>query len=92
MKWTLARKLQVCHLISWNLSFYIWANRYKLSEPFKCFLFIFVFSRAAPAVYRSSQARGLLGAVAASLHHSHSKAGSETHLQPIPQLTAMPDP
>ena len=27
-----------------------------------------------------------------SLHHSHSNAGSELHLRPTPQLTAMPDP
>ena len=30
--------------------------------------------------------------VATDLHHSHSSAGSELHLQPIPQLTATPDP
>ena len=42
--------------------------------------------------YGGSQARGPIGATAASLHHSHSNAGSEAHLQPIPQLTAMPDP
>ena len=29
---------------------------------------------------------------AASLHHSHSNAGSEPHLQPTPQLMAVPDP
>ena len=28
----------------------------------------------------------------AYLPHSHSKAGSEPHLQPTPQLTATPDP
>ena len=26
------------------------------------------------------------------VHHSHSNVGSETHLQPTPQLMAMPDP
>ena len=26
------------------------------------------------------------------LHHSHSDSGSEQHLRPTPQLTAMPDP
>ena len=35
--------------------------------------------------YRSSQARGQIGAAAASLHHSHSNTGSEPHLQPTPQ-------
>ena len=42
--------------------------------------------------YGGSQARGLIGAVAASLHQSHSNAGSKPSLQPTPQLRAMPDP
>ena len=54
--------------------------------------FFFVFSRAAPTAYGGSQARGLFRAVATGLHHSHSNRGSKPHLQPIPQLTAMPDP
>ena len=50
-------------------------------------------SWAAPTVaYGGSQARGLIGAVAASLHHSLSYKGSEPRLRPTPQLTAMPDP
>ena len=56
------------------------------------FVFVFVFSRAALAAYGGSQARGLIGAVAASLHQSHSNVGSEPHLRPTPQLTATPDP
>ena len=40
------------------------------------FAFVFLF-RAASTAYRSSQARGLIGAVAAGLHHSHSNMGSE---------------
>ena len=59
---------------------------------FILFYFILVFFRAAPAAYGGSQARGLIGAVAASLHQSHSKAGSELHLQPTPQFMATPDP
>ena len=36
---------------------------------------------------------GRIGAAAAaSLHHSHSNAGYELHLQPIPQLMATLDP
>ena len=54
--------------------------------------FFFGFSRAAPAAYGGSQARGLIRAVAASLRHSHSNARSEPHLQPTPQLMAMLDP
>ena len=48
-------------------------------------MFIFLFFknfclfRAAPVAYGSSQARGQIRAVAAGLHHSHSKARSLTH-------------
>ena len=40
---------------------------------------IFCLFRATPAACGSSQARGQIGAAAAHLHHSHSKAGSLTH-------------
>ena len=53
---------------------------------------LFAFSRATPVAYGGFQARGLIGAVATGLHQSHSNAGCEPHLQPIPQLTATPDP
>ena len=33
--------------------------------------------RATPMAYGGSQARGLIGAVAAGLHHSYSKVGSK---------------
>ena len=39
---------------------------------------LFVISRAAPAAYGGSQARGPVRAVAASLHQSHSNTGSLT--------------
>ena len=44
------------------------------------FFCLSAFSRAAPMVYGGSQARGLIGAVAAGLHHSHRNAGSEPSL------------
>jgi len=53
---------------------------------------LFAFSRAASMPYGGSQARVLIGAVAAGLHHSHGNVGSELRMQPTPQLTAMPDP
>ena len=56
------------------------------------FFLCFAFSRAAPAPYGGSQARGLIGAIADGLYHSHSNAGSEPRLRPTPQLRAMPDP
>ena len=57
-------------------------------------LFIYLFIRAAPTAYGSSQARGKIGASAAGLHHSHSNgnARSKLHVQPIPQLKATPGP
>ena len=55
------------------------------------FLFFFFFFRASSTAYGGSQAMGRIGATAAGLHHSHCKARSEPHLQPTPQLTAMPD-
>ena len=50
------------------------------------------FSWATPAAYGGSQARGLIGAAATGLHHSHSNMGSGSCLQPTPQFTATPDP
>ena len=47
---------------------------------------------AAAKAYGGSQARGLIGATAAGLHHRHSNAESKPGLRPTPQLTAMPDP
>ena len=54
---------------------------------FLAFFFLAVF-RAAPAAYGGSRARGLVGAVAAGLHHSHSNARSEPSLQTAPELKA----
>ena len=64
-----------------------------LSRWYSCFCFgLFAISWAAPAANVGSQARGLIGAVATGLRHSHSNVGSEPRLQPTPQLTAAPDP
>ena len=41
-----------------------------------CFC-LFIYFRAVPKAYGISQARGRIGAAAASLHHSHSNAGSQ---------------
>ena len=48
-------------------------------------LLFFLLFRAVPTTCGSSQARGPIGATAASLHHSHSKIRSEPHLWPTPQ-------
>jgi len=54
---------------------------------FFSFFFFFLF-RAVPAAYGGSRARGLIGAVAAGLFHSHSNARSEPSLQTAPELKA----
>ena len=56
------------------------------------FIFVFCPFRATPVAYGGSQARGLMGTVAAGLCQSHSKARSEPHLRPTPQLMAKLDP
>ena len=56
------------------------------------FLLLFFLFMAAPVAHRSSQARGLVGAATAGLHHSHGNPGFELYLQPVLQLAAMPDP
>ena len=56
------------------------------------FFFFFCLFRATHAAYGGSQARHLIRAVAAGLRQSHSNTGSEPHLQPTPELRAMPDP
>ena len=85
--------LKCCHH---NCTAFIWKSfrgetNFYLVKPF-LFPFLFFPFRAAPTAYKSSQTRGQIGAAAASLHHSHSNAGSESNLQPTPKLVAMPDP
>ena len=55
-------------------------------------LFVFAFFRATPLAYGSSRTRVRSRATTAGLHHSYSNEGSEPHLQPTRQFTAMPDP
>ena len=90
------------HRILFNKIFPFWKNPaflISLVSSFPglsqdlCFVFfVFFLFRAASTAYGRSQARGQVGAIAASLRHSHSNAGSEPPLRPTPQLTAMPDP
>ena len=56
------------------------------------YICVFAFSKATPAMYGDSQARGLIWAVADGLCQSHSNVRSEPHLWPTPQLMAIPDP
>ena len=59
---------------------------------FLYFIYLFLLFRAIPGAYGSSQARGRVRAVAASLSHSHGNTKSKLCLWPTPQLRAMPDP
>ena len=63
---------------------------YEHPEPqiFLLLLFFLPFLGPLPMAYGGSQARGLIRAVATSLHQSHSNSGSEPRLRPTPQLTA----
>ena len=62
--------------------------------PWDGSIFLFFFCILGPQLRYTevSQARGRIGAAAASLHHSHSNARSKHHLGPRPQLMAMLDP
>ena len=79
-----------------------WVTEYKTGEFFVClfcfvlklkyswfilFIYLFCFLRVHLA-YGGSQARGLTGATAVTLYHSHSNSRSELRLWPTPQLTA----
>ena len=55
-------------------------------------VFLFRLFKATPVAYGGFQARGLIGAEATGLHHSHNNTRSELRLQPIPQLMATLDP
>ena len=84
--------------VSWLLEFLKCTSKliifflfhFKLFPSF--FFCLFYPFRAAPTAYGGSQARSLIGAVAAGLCHSHSNIRSEPHVRPTPQLMAMPDP
>ena len=81
----------------WYLRFSSFSTSSPICMVFHLFSFLFsfflpgggVFFRAALTAYRSSQARGQIGAPAASLRHSN--AGSELCLRPTPQLTTTLD-
>ena len=53
----------------------------EFSQGFFFFFFFFCLFRAFPEAHENSQARGLIRAAAASLHHRHSNVRSELCLQ-----------
>ena len=62
-------------------------KEYTLTNIFSTILYV----RCTHGIWRFPGS-GLIRAVAAGLHHSHSNVGSEPHLRPTPLLTAMLDP
>ena len=57
-----------------------WSPNFTLFICLFVYLFILLFFRATLVAYGGSQTRGLIRATTASLHHSHSHAGSQRHL------------
>ena len=53
--------------------------RGREQEKSKILFFFFCIFRAAPEACGGSQARGLIGGIAAGLHHSHSNTRSATY-------------
>ena len=73
----------------------LWSASHRSYASLFCFVLFFPVScllRAAPVAFGGSLARGLIGAVAANLRHSHSHARSKLCLQPTPWLTPTLDP
>ena len=71
-----------------------WMDEWMDEFPWQNFFVLvwFLVFRSTPTTHGVSQARGLIGAEAAGLYHSHSNARFQPHLWPIAQLTATPDP
>ena len=77
--------------MQWKITVKYWveeSNRLDELLGFNTKHFLCVFSGLNP---RHMEVRGRIGATAAGLHHVHSNVGSELHLWPTLQLTAMPD-
>ena len=100
LEWTLRKKFQTMNFSACTVVLVRVLQRDRTNRMcvciciYKCiyiFTFCLFFFRTAPIAYGGSQARRLIGAVAAGLCHSHSNARSKLHL-PTPQLMATPDP
>ena len=75
---------KMIRIFKWSASF-LWISfrggKKRKGQGFFVFVFVFfflpfVFLRAPPMAYGGSQARGLIGAAAAGLRHSHGDSGS----------------
>ena len=74
--------------VGWMWSFWTFSKYHECTPQ------AFLLFRAAPMAYGSSQARGRIGAIGTSPHHSHSNVGSKPSLWPIPSSWQcwVPDP
>ena len=72
--------------LAWEFPHATWLN----NEEINTFLVFFLFT-TTPAAYGSSRASGLIRAIPVGLCHGRGNPGSEKHLQPKPQLAAIPD-
>ena len=74
---------------------FVFFKHMHLQELFFFLVFFYLF-RAVPAAYGGSQARGQIGATTAGLRHGRVfdlyHMGSESGLQPMPQLMGTMDP
>ena len=96
------KNFQILESIFWNIHYSVntWllfkliktSQHYSILFIYSQVIFFVCVSRAAPAAFEGSQARGRIRAIATGLHHSHSNAGSEPHLWPTVQLRATRDP
>ena len=87
--------IQQHHYVIVSKSLTSFKRHVKERIEIKYFSFFFSFFglfRATLTAHGGSQARGLIGTVAASLHQSHSDVRFEPRLRPTPQLTATLDP
>ena len=83
------------YLCNYKFNFYVcepvsvlYIDSFVLSFKFFGCLLLFSLFRETPVAYGGSQARGLIRATAAGLHHSHGNARSEPRLRATPQLRA----
>ena len=70
--------------MNWNILQLFKKIIYLFYFLFFYFFCLFAISWATPVAYGGSQARGLIGAIAAGLCQSHSNTGSELCLQTTP--------
>ena len=83
----------VLYICYFKIFYYSWFTIFCQCLPYSNVTQLYIFFAGGTLVaYGAFQALGWNGAVAVSLHHSYSNAGSELSLRPIPQLMAMPDP